>query len=492
MPSFNSNIAALIAHHGLFRANADMTLRLERITTSLRINRASDDPAGLVRADRLAMQLRGLAAAIDSAEQGSALIAAADAQLASIADRLETLKGLVAEIGDGSDPSPNERQLAIDAELGAILNLANTATFGSTRLLDGASDYQTSTLDRTRLARLQIHQADLALGTVMFTLDVDTEAERASLLAPLNSGSFVANSLIEDVSLTIRGPRGSQTFDFAAGTGATTMVTAINQARDLTGIEANLGVFSGTSCLQFRTIEYGSSQEVEVTALPGAGAAWTTYAQIGGPVTTIDQGVDVGGLVNGMRWQGDGLSLYHSSPALVFSATLTEAYGTSDTATTETVFVRGGGLAYQTGAGSTSNDRVFFGIPSVVPSQLGYILGIDKSPRVLSMIGTGGPLAIGSGSDPSDAIRVVEQAIEEVSRLRARLGAIDSTRLSGAIESLQSAIEAVSIGEARIRDADVAAETSALVRAQILSEASISMIGAANSSAQSLLRLLGR
>ncbi|MBM4113696.1 MAG: hypothetical protein FJ253_10080, partial [Phycisphaerae bacterium] len=204
MPSFNSNIAALIAHRGLLRANADYTRHLERITTSLRINRGSDDPVGIVRADRLAMQLRGVAAAIDAAEQGSALIAAADSQLSAIADRLETLKSLVAEVGDGAGLPPNERQLAIDAELAAINSLANTAVFGSHRLLDGSSDYRTSTLDPTRIAFMRIHQADLAPGSIRAVIDVDTAAERAVLLAPIDSGSFTAGVLNEDVSLTIR------------------------------------------------------------------------------------------------------------------------------------------------------------------------------------------------------------------------------------------------------------------------------------------------
>ncbi len=491
MPSLNTNIAALIAHHGLLRANADLNLRLERITTGLRINRGSDDPAGLVRADRLALQLRGLSAGIAAAEQGSALIAAADAQLAAIADRLETLRGLVSESGDLPAPSPGERQIAIDAELAGISALANTAVYGDRRLLDGSLDYITRLFDRSRISSLEIHQADLAAGPVVFSLDVDTAAERASLVTPVNAGSFTGGILTEDITLEIRGPRGNQTVSFASGATSTIMVTAINELRDQTGIEAATIVQSGVTCLEFRSQEYGSSQFVEVTPVAGTGSAWVTYDVVGGNPATIDHGVDVGGLVNGRRWQGDGLSIYFNSPALVFSATLTETYARAPGATTESVYVSGGGIAYQVGPGSTSNDRVFFGIRAVTPSSLGQIQGIDKSTRVLSMLATGEPLAVGSG-DPNDAIRVVEKAIEEISRLRARLGAIDATRLGGMVETLQSAVEAVTIGEDRIRGADAAEETSALVRAQILSEASISMIGAANSTAQSLLRLLGR
>lgn len=491
MPSINSNIAALIAHQGLLRANADLTIRLERLSTGLRINRASDDPAGLVRADRLSMELRGLRAAVDASERGAAMIAAIDGQLAAIAEHLETLKALVAETGDSGGPSPQERQLAIDAALSGIESIANQAVFGGQRLLDGSLQYTHSPLNRDRILSLDIHQADLASGTLGMLIRISRPAERGLLLTPLNSGSFTNGTLGEDLSLELRGNLGVRTLHFASGTTAATMIAAINQIRYQTGIQSRFESSGGVNYLIFETTEYGSDQEVEIHAVEG-GASWVTFRTAGGAIETRDTGEDVAGTVNGIPWQGRGLSLYFTSPVMTFSATLTTEFGaTQPVPGPESIFINGGGIAFQTGVGSSSNDRVSFGVPAVVPSRLGRILSMNKDPLTLEMLRTGQSLAVGQNNE-FDAGRVVDAAIAEVSLLRARLGNIDRTRLSGAIDALQSAIEAATIGESRIRDADLAAETSAMVRAQILSQSSIAMIGAANANAEALLRLLAR
>lgn len=495
MPSINTNIAALIAHQGLLRANADLTLRLERISTGLRINRASDDPVGLVKADRLSMELAGLRAAVDAAERGSLLVSAIDGHLSSIADHLETLKMLVAEEGDAEGLPPGERQLAIDAELRAIETIANTAVYGGHRLLDGSLDYRTSEFNPMRIARLDVHQADLAPGEINLSMAVHTVAERGTLFALFGTGSFDAlGALTEDVTLEITGPLGAQTIDFAAGASAILMVEAISQLQDQTGVMAELGVTPlGVQGITFSTIGYGSDQIVQVQPVVGTGAQWTTVAELGGVVVTSDEGVDVGGWVNGIPWVSRGLHVYFSTAMISFSAVLGLSFGGVLSQATESVVVRDGGVTFQTGPGSSSNDRVFFGVRAMIPSQLGFTLSAErKEPLVLSKLATGQELAVDSGADPTDAIRVVEMAIAEVSHTRSRLGALDRTRLSGAIENLQSAIEAATAGEVAIRDADVAEETAALVRAQILSQASISMLGIANEHAEALLRLLDR
>jgi len=492
MLSINSNIAALVAHHGLLRANADIGVRLERITTNLRINRASDDPVGFVKANRLSMELSGLRAAIDGAERGSTLISAIDAQLSAIADRLETLKALVAEQADNPGESPNERQLAIDAELGSIEAIANTAVFGGRRLLDGSLDYRLNNFNTDRLRQVHVHQADLAPGPINLALDVIQAAAKGTLYAPTTMGSFALGLLNEDVTLEISGPKGTKTLSFLAGASPFSMITAINQVRDQTGVEASATNYLGVSSLVFTTSDYGSDQTVSVKPVVGTGGAWLAFSPNTGPNAVSDTGSDAIGTVNGIPWTARGLNVSFSAAMVSFSAILSESFGTQVDLQPELLTVQGGGVAFQVGPGSTSNDRVSFGVRAMVPSRLGAILGVDKSPLVLSKLGSGQQLSIGSGSDPNDAVRVVEAAIAEVASVRTRLGAIDSTRLQGAVDSLQSAIEAATAGRAAIQDADIAAETAALVRAQILSQASISMIGTANQNAAALLRLLER
>jgi len=81
-------------------------------------------------------------------------------------------------------------------------------------------------------------------------------------------------------------------------------------------------------------------------------------------------------------------------------------------------------------------------------------------------------------------------AINEVASLRGRLGAFQKDTLQTTISSLRVARENVTAAESAIRDADFAVETASLTRAQILVNASTSILQIANTQPQNVLGLL--
>ena len=99
-------------------------------------------------------------------------------------------------------------------------------------------------------------------------------------------------------------------------------------------------------------------------------------------------------------------------------------------------------------------------------------------------------LDIGSGGATTTAITNIDAAINTVSGLRGTLGAVQN-RLGSTINNLSITVENLSAAESRIRDVDIAYETAQLTRNQILQQASIAVLGQANSLPQSALRLLG-
>jgi flagellin len=98
-------------------------------------------------------------------------------------------------------------------------------------------------------------------------------------------------------------------------------------------------------------------------------------------------------------------------------------------------------------------------------------------------------LDIGSGGTPTTAISVLDGAINAVSRVRGQFGAAQN-RLTTTIANLQIQSENLSAAESRIRDVDVAVETSALTRNSILQQAAISILSQANTQPQAALQLL--
>ena len=87
------------------------------------------------------------------------------------------------------------------------------------------------------------------------------------------------------------------------------------------------------------------------------------------------------------------------------------------------------------------------------------------------------------------ALRTVDQALEEVSATRAELGAMNN-RLESTINNLEQTKNNVAGAKSQIMDADFAAETAQLSKAQITQQAGISVVSQANFLQQAVLGLL--
>ncbi len=83
----------------------------------------------------------------------------------------------------------------------------------------------------------------------------------------------------------------------------------------------------------------------------------------------------------------------------------------------------------------------------------------------------------------------LDSALQDISAQRSELGSVQN-RLEHTVKNLGVASENLSASEARIRDADMAAETVAFTKAQILQQAGTAILAQANQAPQSVLGLL--
>ena len=98
-------------------------------------------------------------------------------------------------------------------------------------------------------------------------------------------------------------------------------------------------------------------------------------------------------------------------------------------------------------------------------------------------------LSVGSVAKASASLTSIDAAITTISTFRAGFGATEN-RLDAAIANLTTYKTNLEAAAGRIVDADFAAETSNLTKAQILQQAATSMLAQANASKQGLLALL--
>jgi flagellin len=93
-------------------------------------------------------------------------------------------------------------------------------------------------------------------------------------------------------------------------------------------------------------------------------------------------------------------------------------------------------------------------------------------------------------ANSNDAISRIDAALTSVSDLRSTFGAVQN-RFESTIANLSTTAESLSASRSRIQDADFAAETANLTRAQILQQAGTAILAQANALPQNVLGLLG-
>jgi flagellin len=97
---------------------------------------------------------------------------------------------------------------------------------------------------------------------------------------------------------------------------------------------------------------------------------------------------------------------------------------------------------------------------------------------------------VNTRADAFTTIAAVTEALTQISSFRAELGAVQ-VRFEATITNLNISTENLSAARSRIQDADFAAETANLTRAQILQQAGTAMLAQANALPQNVLSLLG-
>lgn len=152
-------------------------------------------------------------------------------------------------------------------------------------------------------------------------------------------------------------------------------------------------------------------------------------------------------------------------------------------------------VSIQTGA--SDKDTVSITLRDMTATYVAATTGASAAPAKGSQLGAivdfsattdATALKLNAGADP--ALADYDKAIADVSSIRAGLGATQN-RLQSAVNSATSNMTNLAEAKSRISDTDFSEETTALAKAQILSQASTAMLSQANQSQQGVLKLLG-
>lgn len=299
----------------------------------------------------------------------------------------------------------------------------------------------------------------------------DSTTQTAPTVSNTANGA-AAGGLAVAAVFELAGINGSEVLSFGAGTSLSQLVDGINLVKDATGVEA---LAAGTT-LQLRSTDYGSDALVDLKVI-SEGSGSTPSGIFSSVTTKRDLGTDIVATVNGVVANGKGNLLEINTSTLDFKASLE-----ADFEGVASFTINGGGALFQLGPDVVSNQQARLGITSVNTARLGGVAG------KLYELANGNAASL--SNNPTDAARIVEEAIDQVTSLRGRLGAFQRTTLETNKNALGDTLVNLQDAESAIRDADFAEETANLTRAQILVQSGTRVLAIANQNPQNVLALL--
>ena len=164
------------------------------------------------------------------------------------------------------------------------------------------------------------------------------------------------------------------------------------------------------------------------------------------------------------------------------------------------LFTGSSSFSFQVGAGTSSaTDQISIArikLSSGSAATSGSIASSATAAAIIATVAyTGSSSSVGSrisgssGTNAVNAMKDIDKALDAINAERAKYGAVQN-RFESVISNLQISVENTSAARSRIMDADFAAETAALTRVQILTQAGTAMLAQANQAPQSVLSLL--
>jgi len=533
MISTRTNMNAVAAARNLGYAQAQVDKSMTNLSTGLRINKAADDAAGLAISEKLKSQINGLNQASRNAKDAISLVQTAEGALGEIGNMLQRVRTLalqsVNDVNTVNERSSMQKEVSqLQTE---ITRLALASEFNGQKLLDGS--FQSK---RFQVGANSGQEIALSIGSVSSAgLGVNRISSSAGSVsisaatAPAAAGTAaLASNNFSSQTLTITGPNGSDEVDLdtagasarniaeavnlssgktavtataatalkfslsAAGTSTAAITSPVNVSFELAGDVAG-GATSTTNLAAKTTISAQVSSSGDLSALAQAindkSATTGIQARVGDTkgelIITADDGRDIiinnfqsGGLadasVQGLTANddkslkdgpliaaGDAVTVDDGETTRVGGFVKFESAGGINIQTTEAT--NGTLFANDTGGAQANNNSALFDVASI---------------------------NVGNIDGASGAISILDASIQQVNDLRASLGAIQN-RLQSTVANLNSSSENLQFSNSRVRDADVAMESSELARAQVLMQAGVSVLAQANQQPQMALKLLG-
>ncbi|MGH1537508.1 MAG: flagellin [Gammaproteobacteria bacterium] len=439
----NTNLFSLNAQRNLNTTQGSLQTSLERLSSGLRINSASDDAAGLAIAERFTSQIRGLNQAIRNSNDGISFSQTAEGALGTATDALQRVRELAVQSANDTNSASDRQALNNEVQqlIAEVNRIANSTQFNGQNVLDGTSSNLVFQVGANQNQTISVDGVDARGSVLGANVSVSGSTDQAAVDALVAADTLTVQGVAVDLS------------GLAAGATTTQIANEINNVSASTGVTAQLNT------------------TVTSAALTNAAAAATINGvsfTLAGDATDLDT-------INAFSAQ-TGVTASGTTGNIVLSNTdgANIEIGGTGLGAAQTVTA---GLTLSAEVGSTITVANGFAVES------GNALGAGGADQ------TANGITVLTQADSNAALLTVDAALGQINNLRSELGSVQ-TRFESTISNLQITVENLTAARSRIQDADFAAETANLTRSQILQQAGLAIVSQANSLPQNVLSLL--
>ncbi len=468
----NHNISALKACNILGKTSSALDKSLERLSSGYRINRAADDAAGLAISEKMKTQIAGLEQASRNAADGISVIQTAEGALDEVEAMLQRMRELSVQAANGVNT--DEDRGAIQDEINQlneeINRVSNTTEFNTKKLLNGTVDRRSYSDNE----RIQLISLSDSVDITEYTLTVNQAPAAAEIETTIPGTTSKTAALGYEGKIAINekeieveaGDTLTDIYEKLRDAGSTVDINVIPVAADANG-DMQPSTVADAEGFLFESIDKGDDASIEIFC-------------------TNQKLSDALGGINGRSGAGVDAEVmldYASGFATTATVSIDGDYVTvtdvddfkmkfkvDGTATATVTVLKAGPMDLQIGAneGQTMEVR----IPKVDTDTLGTTI-----------------VNVNTQESAQKAITIFENAINEVSSIRAKLGAYQN-RLEHSINSLNVSAENLTEALSRVEDVDMAREMVTFTQQQVLSQSGNAMLAQANERPQSILSLL--
>jgi flagellin len=465
----NSNINSLAAQTNLNRSQASLSTSISRLSSGLRVNSSADDAAGYAIAQNFTAQINGTNQAIRNANDGISLAQTAGGALNQTTSDLQRIRQLAVQASNATNSASDRASLQQEVSqlVGDIGSIGNTTQFNGLNILDGSYTGQS-------------FQVGANVGNTISVTVADSRAQSLGSVTA-ESGAGVATSGLGSSALTGGVVVNGTTIDTSAAANLNDVVAAVNKSSSTTGVTASRALSNSNSVAY--TADATNANTLNINGVNVSLAAGTTGSAAADAINTVANQTGVSATFSGGKLQ-------------LTSANAGDIKLTDD--------ATNGVLGAVNGGTSVNKGTVTLQAGIVLSGKLGTTIttgeGSSTTGKDLQLLSTSGAavsaksyqvstLDVSTSEGAQKAIQTIDAALKQVASNAAQLGAIQN-RFTATVANLQTASTNLSSSRSSIQDADFAAETANLTRAQVLQQAGTAVLAQANQVPNTVLSLL--